>query len=116
VTSSHGNALLESVRWIEALLLGPLATSIAVIAVASVGLLMLAGRINLRRGATVIAGCFILFGAGGIAHGLRGMTSAGQAQVAVAASPPPPLIEHSAQPRNDQSGQADPYAGAAIRR
>jgi len=36
---------------------------VAVIAVASVGFLMLTGRINWRYGAVVILGCFILFGA-----------------------------------------------------
>ena len=38
--------------------------SVAVIAVALVGFMMLTGRINWRFGATVIIGCFILFGVG----------------------------------------------------
>ena len=48
-----------------------MATSIAVIAVASIGLLMLSGRVRMRRGATVILGCFILFGVATIAQGFR---------------------------------------------
>jgi type IV secretion system protein VirB2 len=44
---------------------------VAVIAVAVVGFLMLTGRINWRYGATVIVGCFILFGAATIVGGIR---------------------------------------------
>ena len=55
--------IVAAVRWLEGTLLGTIATVVAVIAVASVGFLMLTGRINWRYGATVILGCFILFGA-----------------------------------------------------
>lgn len=112
------NVLLAAARWIEALLLGPLATSVTVIAVASVGLLMLTGRVNVRRGLTVILGCFILFGAGAIAQGLRG----GVAMVA-SDSPTPPLPPQ--EPRTLEpllvapapaQPPSDPYAGAALRR
>ena len=57
--------------WIQGTLLGTVATTAAVIAVASVGLLMLTGRINWRFGATVVLGLFILFGAGAIVAGIR---------------------------------------------
>jgi type IV secretion system protein VirB2 len=43
----------------------------AVIAIASVGFMMLTGRMDWRYGATVIMGCFILFGAGAIVAGIR---------------------------------------------
>jgi type IV secretion system protein VirB2 len=52
-------------------LLGEVASGVAVIAVAVVGFLMLTGRINWRYGATVIFGCFILFGAATIVGGIR---------------------------------------------
>jgi len=42
-----------------------------VIAVAMVGFMMLTGRMNWRFGATVIIGCFILFGAGTIVAGIQ---------------------------------------------
>jgi len=58
-------------------LLGTVATVIAVIAVASVGLLMLTGRMNWRYGATVILGCFILFGAASIVGGIQSASSVG---------------------------------------
>jgi len=57
--------------WIQGTLLGNLATTAAVIAVAVVGLLMLTGRIDWKRGATVILGAFILFGAATIVAGIR---------------------------------------------
>jgi len=57
--------------WIQGTLLGNLATTAAVIAVAVVGLLMLTGRIDWKRGLTVIVGAFILFGAASIVAGIR---------------------------------------------
>ena len=42
-----------------------------------VGFLMLTGRINWRYGATVILGCFILFGAASIVAGIQSTASAG---------------------------------------
>jgi len=63
--------IVGAVRWLEGTLLGTIATVVAVIAVASVGLLMLTGRINWRYGATVILGCFILFGAASIVAGIQ---------------------------------------------
>jgi type IV secretion system protein VirB2 len=64
-------AILGAVRWIQGTLLGTVATVVAVIAVAVVGLLMLTGRINWRYGAVVILGCFILFGAASIVAGIQ---------------------------------------------
>ena len=56
---------------IQGTLLGTVATVVAVIAVAVVGLMMLTGRMNWRYGATVILGCFILFGAASIVAGIQ---------------------------------------------
>ena len=64
-------AILGAARWIQGTLLGTVATVVAVIAVAVVGLLMLSGRINWRHGAVVILGCFILFGAASIVAGIQ---------------------------------------------
>jgi type IV secretion system protein VirB2 len=63
--------ILGAARWVQGTLLGTVATVIAVIAVAVVGLLMLSGRINWRYGAIVILGCFILFGAASIVAGIQ---------------------------------------------
>jgi type IV secretion system protein VirB2 len=69
--------IVGAVRWLEGTLLGTIATVVAVIAVASVGFLMLTGRINWRYGATVILGCFILFGAASIVAGIQSTASLG---------------------------------------
>lgn len=71
-------AIVGAVQWLQGTLLGTAATVVAVIAVASVGLLMLSGRINWRFGATVILGCFILFGAASIVAGIQSTASLGQ--------------------------------------
>jgi type IV secretion system protein VirB2 len=63
--------LLGALQWVQGTLLGNLATTAAVIAVAVVGYMMLAGRIEWRRGLTVIVGCFIIFGAAAIVAGIR---------------------------------------------
>ncbi|MES3101668.1 TrbC/VirB2 family protein [Sphingomonas faeni] len=70
-------AIVAAVRWLQGTLLGTVATVVAVIAVATVGLLMLTGRINWRYGATVILGCFILFGAASIVAGIQSAAGAG---------------------------------------
>lgn len=63
--------IIAAARWLQGTLLGTVATVVAVIAIASVGLLMLTGRINWRYGAVVILGCFILFGAASIVAGIQ---------------------------------------------
>jgi type IV secretion system protein VirB2 len=57
--------------------MGTVATVVVVIAVASIGFMMLTGRINWRHGATVILGCFILFGAASIVAGIQSAASTG---------------------------------------
>lgn len=69
--------LVSAVRWLQGTLLGTVATVVAIIAVASVGFLMLTGRINWRYGATVIIGCFILFGAASIVAGIQSTATLG---------------------------------------
>ncbi|ODU22687.1 MAG: type VI secretion protein [Sphingomonas sp. SCN 67-18] len=78
VDPAGSGVLVSAVRWLEGTLLGTVATVVAVIAVASVGFLMLMGRINWRYGATVILGCFILFGAASIVAGIQSTASLGQ--------------------------------------
>ena len=69
--------IIHAVSWLQGTLLGTVATVAAVIAVASVGFLMLTGRMNWRYGATVILGCFILFGAAAIVAGIQSTASLG---------------------------------------
>ena len=63
--------LLGALQWVQGSLLGNLATTAAVIAVAVVGFAMLTGRLEWRRGITVVMGAFVIFGAAAIVEGLR---------------------------------------------
>jgi type IV secretion system protein VirB2 len=63
--------IVNALLWMQGTLLGNVATAVAVMAVAAVGFMMLTGRMNWRFGATVIIGCFILFGAASIVAGIQ---------------------------------------------
>lgn len=106
-----GSPIADGVIWVQGVALGSTATVIAVLAVAAIGLLMLAGRLELRRGIIVVLGCFILFGAGGIATALTGMSGANVPPQAPAAPDPGQL---SSQPRLPPPAAYDPYAGASV--
>lgn len=71
VDPAGSGPIVGAINWIQGTLLGTVATLVAVIAVAVVGLMMLTGRMNWRYGATVILGCFILFGAASIVAGIQ---------------------------------------------
>lgn len=107
------SALVAAVQWLEGTLLGTIATTIAVIAVASIGFMALSGRVDLRRAGSAILGCFILFGASSIVAGLESMARDGDAyepvQPQTAASEVSPLARSPA-PRTGY----DPYAGASV--
>jgi type IV secretion system protein VirB2 len=71
-TNPQGSGpILAAMQWMQGTLLGNVATTVAVIAVAMVGFMMLTGRMNWRFGATVILGCFILFGSASIVAGIQ---------------------------------------------
>ena len=65
--------LLAALNWVQGTLLGNLATTAAVIAVAIIGYLMLVGRFDWRRGIVTLLGIFIIFGALTIVAGLRSL-------------------------------------------
>ena len=69
--------IVAAMDWMQGTLFGNVATAVAVIAVGMVGFMMLTGRMNWRHGATVIIGCFILFGAGAIVGGIRSAAALG---------------------------------------
>jgi type IV secretion system protein VirB2 len=68
---------VAALGWLQGTLLGNVATAVAVMAVAAVGFMMLTGRMNWRFGATVIIGCFILFGAASIVAGIQSAAAVG---------------------------------------
>jgi len=69
-------AIVGALQWVQGTILGKVATVVAVIAVATVGYMMLTGRMNWRYGLSVILGCFILFGATNIVAGLQSAAAA----------------------------------------
>jgi type IV secretory pathway VirB2 component (pilin) len=112
---STSNAITSSAAWVHGTLVGTVGTAIAVIAIASIGLLMSSGRLDVRRGAHAILGCFIIFGASTIASGIVGALAgaATSRDVAQAPTPPPALPAAPAYPNANPSA-FDPYAGAAV--
>lgn len=107
-------ALVAAVQWVQNTLLGTVATTVAVICVATVGLMMLSGRIDLRRGASVVLGCFILFGASSIAAGIRSVAAGDFAPAQMSAQVEPWLPPPPPPPQAQPAVPADPYAGAAV--
>ena len=69
--------IVAALAWMQGTLLGNVATAVAVMAVAAVGFMMLTGRMNWRFGATVIIGCFVLFGAASIVSGIQSAAAVG---------------------------------------
>ena len=113
---SGSSAAVAAVRWLEGALLGTAATSVAVICVAAVGLMMLSGRVSFRRAASVVLGCFILFGAPTIAAGIQAVAGGGAPAAPEPVFVPPPYIPPPAPPPvpPPQPSNPDPYAGAAV--
>ena len=103
------SVIVAAVSWLQGTLLGTLATTVAIIAVATMGLMMLAGRVNLRYGASVVVGSFILFGATSIVAGIQSSVGGTELAAAPYAPPPPPAPELPPARTNP-----DPYAGAAV--
>lgn len=109
------NAFVTAVHWLDGLLLGSLASLIAVIAIASVGLLLLSGRIDVRRGVQVIFGCFIIFGASPIAGGIVGVLGrGGGSPYSQASALPPPAYPSAPSQSPRASSPYDPYASIAL--
>ncbi len=101
--------VVAAILWLQHTLLGTIALTVAILAVASVGFMMLSGRVNFRHGLTVIGGCFVLFGASSIVAGIRSaVAGGGESGTELAAVPaPPPVVIPPSVPR-------DPYAGASL--
>jgi type IV secretory pathway VirB2 component (pilin) len=112
-TDDSSSAIVAAVHWLVAVVQGSVASSIAMIAVAGVGLMMLVGRLDLKRAVRVILGCFLLFGASMVALGLVGAAHGDAAPAPRDAAPPyhpPDAAPLTAAP----SSRYDPYAGAAF--
>ena len=109
-------AIGTAVAWVQSALLGTIATSVAVIAVAAIGFSMLTGRVDVRRAAEVVIGCFIIFGASAIATGISSAVSGSSDQVAQSVRPAAPMYLPGPQTPYPAVPPAtyDPYAGASV--
>lgn len=97
--------------WITAALLGTLAVTLCVVAVALVGFMMLTGHVAVREGLRVVIGCFVLLAAPPIALGLQRSAAdsaqpAGPQALGIAVTSSHPQLQPS---------DYDPYAGASLR-
>ena len=105
--------LENAANWLAGTLSGTLATVVAVVAVALLGLALLRGRLPVREAGEVVVGCFLLFGAAVIASGL---TRVGQDRSAVAATIGPVAAPYAPEaPPTPPPVTFDPYAGATVR-
>jgi type IV secretion system protein VirB2 len=109
------NAVASSIVWVENALLGSVAVTIATLAIGALGLMMLTGRMDVRRGVQAVVGCFVIFGASSIASG---MISAFDRSVdrSQQTAPGSTSVGLPPEPGNLPVRQYDPYAGAAIPR
>ena len=112
------NALTAPGDWLQGALLGMIATAVAIIAVASIGIMMLTGRIDFRRAAQAIFGCFIIFGASTIASGILRAVEGDVpgANAAPVVPPAPPALPQPQAAGPPSAAPFDPYAGAGLPR
>jgi type IV secretory pathway VirB2 component (pilin) len=107
--------LIAAAQWLQGTLLGTIATAVAIIAVATTGMMMLTGHVDWRRGVSVVLGCFIIFGAPVIAAGILGAVDERTPYVVPPEQAPSPI--DTAPPQAQPSSAPvpyDPYAGASV--
>lgn len=96
--------------WITGTVFGSVAVTLCVIAVAVLGMMILTGRLPVRRALEVVIGCFVLLGAPLIAGALVSIAQ-GSAGALPPPTPPAPPARAELPPAD-----YDPYAGASLRR
>jgi type IV secretory pathway VirB2 component (pilin) len=110
---SGASVIANATKWIEGALLGQIATTLAVLALAGLGFAMLTGRLPVRRGLLAVLGCFVLFGAPVIARGILSALRS-EAQSIGGQVPLPPSYADISRPKRSVAEVDDPYAGAAV--
>lgn len=105
-------SLNGAIQWAVHVLTGTIGTSIAIVAVAGIGLMLLSGRVPVRRAIGIILGCFILFGSATIATALVDV-SQGDPMVAAVDSAPVAILPSPPSPQKP-AAPYDPYAGASV--
>lgn len=109
---SGSSPFTSAAHWVQALLAGSLASTLAVLAVAWFGFALLDGRTDIRRGARLLLGCFIVFGASTIASGL--LTLAGTSAMATQGDQRASSTARSPLPISPTPAPNDPYAGISV--
>lgn len=104
-------AVSRALEFMQDTLLGSAATSIAIIAIAALGFMLLTGRVDVRRAARVVIGCFIIFGAATVGATLYQL-SAKTSPTAPVSQPSPLSPEPLPPPASNMV--YDPYAGASV--
>ena len=105
------SGICTSIDWVEALVLGEIATALAVVAVAIAGFMMLTGRVRMAGSFRVILGCFVLFGASSIAAAL--IDSVGELRQPVQVA----FDRETMQPREELlPSEHSPYSRASVSR
>lgn len=102
--------LAQSVEWLTGLVSGTVAAALCVLAVALIGLLMLGGRVHMRRSARILVGCFLLLGAPAITGGLLSVVRLDAKSDLISPDTAPIDVRPPLPPSN-----YDPYAGASLR-
>jgi type IV secretion system protein VirB2 len=101
----------SSIDWLTGTMLGTVATSVCVIAIALIGFQMMSGKLPIMRGLRVIVGCFLLLGAPVVAASISGLWQRNAGQAAL-----PPVSPQAEDPRVDlPPADYSPYAGASVR-
>jgi len=115
VVSGNPNAIVNATSWIDHVLTGTLASTVAIISVAIFGLMLMTGRVRRPRAVELIIGCFIIFGARSIAAGLISSIGARDqgAPIAQTVRPNLPISPVARQP-SPRTQFNDPYNGAAM--
>ncbi|MEI6486990.1 MAG: TrbC/VirB2 family protein [Sphingomonadales bacterium] len=109
-TPMSPGALVMAANWLQQVVSGNAAMALGVIAVAALGLAMFNGQLPVRRGLTVVAGCFLLFGAPSIGRALMGLPDGEPGHVgSLDPGPNPQAAALPAVPK-----ERDPYAGAGL--
>jgi type IV secretory pathway VirB2 component (pilin) len=109
-TPMSPGALVTAANWLQQVVAGNAALALGVIAIAVLGLAMFNGQVSVRRGLTVVMGCFLLFGAPSVGRVLSGFASGSRAQIGT------PSPDTDARPASLPAPPPtrDPYAGAGL--
>ena len=105
------SSIEAATNWLVTLMTGSVAVGLAVLAVATIGLLMLVGRLPVRDGLRVVLGCFVLLGAPTIAMAFIIAGQASEAHVRIDQAPR--TVDNSR--KTLPPSAFDPYAGASLR-